>query len=59
MSDRFSGSAVYSRRWIGGFDMIPDILAIIGFIVVVAVICKVWNLYARKQLKKEKEELKK
>ena len=38
--------------------MISEILAVISFIVVVAVTCKVWNLYVRKQLKKEKEELK-
>lgn len=39
--------------------MLSEILAVISFIVVVAVTCKVWNLYAMKQLKKSKEDLKK
>lgn len=35
--------------------MIHDIIIVIGFIIAVIVVCKVWNLYTMKQYKKSKE----
>ncbi len=35
--------------------MIHDIIIVIGFIIAVIVICKVWNLYTMKQYNKSKE----
>lgn len=34
--------------------MANDIIVVIGFIVLLVVICKVWNLYTMKQYKKSK-----
>lgn len=35
--------------------MTNDVIIVIGFVVVLIVICKVWNLYAMKQYGKSKE----
>lgn len=35
--------------------MVNDIIVVIGFVVILLVICNVWNLYAMKCYKKSKE----
>lgn len=35
--------------------MADDIIVVIGFVVVLAIICKVWNMYTMKQYEKSKE----